>query len=101
VQIEHFSRRHPSMTIDDGYAVQRAWVALKLAEGRTLRGHKIGLTSRAMQQASQISEPDFGALLDDMFFAEGGDIPVRRFIKPAGGGGTRLFCSKNLSRVRV
>lgn len=82
VQVEQFSRRHPSMTVDDGYAVQRAWVGLKLAEGRTLRGHKIGLTSRAMQLASQITEPDFGALLDDMFFADNGDIPLQRFIKP-------------------
>ena len=41
---------------------------IKLAEGRVKRGHKIGLTSRAMQQASQIDEPDFGMLLDDMFF---------------------------------
>jgi len=66
VQVEHFSRRFPGMTIEDGYAVSRAWVAMKLAQGRTVRGHKIGLTSRAMQVSSQISEPDFGTLLDDM-----------------------------------
>jgi len=82
VQVEHFSKRFPEMTIADGYAVSRAWVALKLAQGRVARGHKIGLTSRAMQQASQISEPDYGTLLDDMFFAEGGDIPMSRFIAP-------------------
>jgi 2-oxo-hept-3-ene-1,7-dioate hydratase len=70
------------MTIDDGYAIQREWVAMKLAEGRVLRGHKIGLTSRAMQMSSQIDEPDYGALLDDMFFESGGDIPVARFILP-------------------
>jgi 2-oxo-hept-3-ene-1,7-dioate hydratase len=45
------------------------------------RGHKIGLTSRAMQQSSQIDEPDFGTLLDDMFF-EPGEIPAERFIAP-------------------
>jgi 2-oxo-hept-3-ene-1,7-dioate hydratase len=70
------------MTIDDGYAIQRAWVKLKLAEGRTIRGRKIGLTSRAMQQASQIDEPDYGVLLDDMFFEDGADIPASRFIEP-------------------
>jgi 2-oxo-hept-3-ene-1,7-dioate hydratase len=80
-QVEHFSRRHPGMTIEDGYAVSRAWVALKVAEGRQVRGHKIGLTSRAMQQSSQIDEPDYGTLLDDMFFAPG-DIPTERFIAP-------------------
>jgi 2-oxo-hept-3-ene-1,7-dioate hydratase len=81
VQVEHFSKRFPGMTVDDGYAVSRAWVKMKIAEGRVPRGHKIGLTSRAMQQASQIDEPDFGTLLDDMFF-EPGDIPASRFIAP-------------------
>lgn len=82
VQLRHFSRAHPGMTIDDGYAIQRAWVDLKLAEGRVRRGHKIGLTSRAMQMSSQIDEPDYGALLDDMFFESGGDIPLSCFILP-------------------
>jgi 2-oxo-hept-3-ene-1,7-dioate hydratase len=81
VQVEHFSKRHPGMTLEDGYAVSRAWVAMKLAEGRRVIGHKIGLTSRAMQLASQISEPDYGTLLDDMLF-EPGDIPATRFIAP-------------------
>jgi 2-oxo-hept-3-ene-1,7-dioate hydratase len=81
VQVEHFSKRFPAMTVEDGYAVSRAWVEMKIAQGRMARGHKIGLTSRAMQQASQISEPDFGTLLDDMFFAPG-DIPIDRFIAP-------------------
>src|SRR5688572_30428013 len=81
VQLRHFSARHPDMTIDDGYAIQRAWLALRLAEGRVVKGRKIGLTSRAMQQSSQIDEPDFAPLLDDMFFAEG-DIPFDRFIAP-------------------
>ena len=70
------------MTIEDGYAIQRAWVALELADGRVVKGRKIGLTSRAMQQSSQIDEPDFAPLMDDMFFANGGDIPMSRFIAP-------------------
>ncbi len=67
-QVEHFSKRFPSMTIEDGYRVSRAWVELQLAEGRQVIGHKIGLTSRAMQQASQIDEPDYGTLLDNMLY---------------------------------
>jgi 2-oxo-hept-3-ene-1,7-dioate hydratase len=80
--VRHFSREFPQMTIDDGYAVQRAWVALELADGRVIKGRKIGLTSRAMQQASQITEPDYAPLMDDMFFEPGGDIPFERFIAP-------------------
>ena len=79
--LRHFSSAHPDMTIEDGYAIQRAWVALEKADGRVVRGRKIGLTSRAMQQASQITEPDFAPLMDDMFFAPG-DIPIDRFIAP-------------------
>jgi len=80
-QIRQISLDHPEITIDDGYAIQRQWLDLKIAEGRSIKGHKIGLTSRAMQQASQIDEPDYGTLLDDMFFGEG-DIPAERFIVP-------------------
>ena len=82
VQVEHFSKRFPEMTIEDGYAISRAWVKQKIAEGRVAKGHKIGLTSRAMQQSSQITEPDYGTLLDDMFFEQGSDIPFARFIAP-------------------
>jgi 2-oxo-hept-3-ene-1,7-dioate hydratase len=82
VQIRQLSLQYPEMTIEDAYAIQRAWVAIKIAAGRTLKGRKIGLTSRAMQQSSQIDEPDYGDLLDDMFFRDGSDIPISRFIVP-------------------
>ena len=82
VQVPHFSLEFPDITIDDAYAVQHAWIAAKLKEGRTIRGHKIGLTSKAMQRSSNISEPDYGVLLDDMFFESGADIPLDRFIEP-------------------
>ena len=81
VQVEHFSKRYPGMTIEDGYAISRAWMKLKAAQGRSVIGHKIGLTSRAMQISSQISEPDYGTLLDDMLYGPG-DIPQDRFIAP-------------------
>lgn len=76
------SFEYPSITIADAYAIQRAGIALQLGQGRTIKGHKIGLTSRAMQQSSQITEPDYGVLLDDMFFDSGGDIPLSRFVAP-------------------
>jgi len=80
-QLRHFSKQHPSMTIDDGYAIQRAWVKLEQADGHRIVGRKIGLTSRAMQQASQIDEPDFAPLMSDMVFAAG-EIAIERFIAP-------------------
>jgi 2-oxo-hept-3-ene-1,7-dioate hydratase len=86
VPLEHFSKRHPGMTVEDGYRIGRAWVALQVAQGRRVIGHKIGLTSRAMQISSQIDEPDFGTLLESMRFTaqadEVLDIPASRFIAP-------------------
>ena len=82
LQIAQFSLEHPEMTLEDGYAISRAWVKQKLAGGRRVIGHKIGLTSRAMQRSSNVTEPDFGTLLDDMLFPDGQDIPVARFIEP-------------------
>jgi 2-oxo-hept-3-ene-1,7-dioate hydratase len=80
--IRILSAEYPGMTIADAYAVQRAWIARKLESGRVIKGHKIGLTSKAMQNAVNIREPDYGALLDDMFFADGDEIPTERFIAP-------------------
>jgi 2-oxo-hept-3-ene-1,7-dioate hydratase len=81
-QMRQLSLEHPGMTIEDAYAVQKAWVERKTAAGRIIEGHKIGLTSKAMQQSSNIDEPDYGALLDDMFFTDGSELPMDRFILP-------------------
>jgi 2-oxo-hept-3-ene-1,7-dioate hydratase len=82
VQLGQFSQRFPSMSLDDSYAIQRAWMALKREAGHRVIGHKIGLTSRAMQMASQISEPDHGVLLDHMLLRDGSDVEAARFIVP-------------------
>ncbi|HTR35514.1 MAG TPA: 2-oxo-hepta-3-ene-1,7-dioic acid hydratase [Bryobacteraceae bacterium] len=81
-QIRQLSLQYPEMTIDDAYAVQKAWVTLKTKAGHPIRGHKIGLTSKAMQYSSNINEPDYGALLENMFYADGSEIPIDRFIVP-------------------
>src|SRR5665647_249439 len=83
-QIRQLSQEYPDITIADAYAIQKAWIAIKVAEGRVIKGHKIGLTSKAMQSALGIDEPDSGVLLDDMFFADGGLVPSDHFI------GTRI-----------
>lgn len=79
-QIRQISLELPGISIADSYAIQKAWVEMKVAQGRVVKGHKIGLTSKAMQSALNIDEPDSGVLLDDMFFADGGLIPTERFI---------------------
>lgn len=81
-QVRQFSLEYPDLGVEDAYAIQQAWVEMKIARGNRLKGHKIGLTSRAMQRAANITEPDYGALLEDMFFADGHDVPMHRFIEP-------------------
>ena len=81
-QIGLLSLKHPGMTMDDAYAVQAAWTARKLAAGRRIIGRKIGLTSKAMQQALGIDIPDSGVLFDDMLFSNGATVPAGRFIQP-------------------
>lgn len=81
-QVRAPTLRHPEITMADAYAIQNAWVDLKIAAGNPLRGYKIGLTSRAMQMAVGINEPDHGVLLEDMFFESNGTIPIDRFIAP-------------------
>ena len=81
-QIRPTSALFPGMTLDDAYRIQHAVVARKLTEGRHIVGRKIGLTSRAMQQAMQIDEPDYGTLLDDMIFESGSTLEAARYTDP-------------------
>jgi 2-oxo-hept-3-ene-1,7-dioate hydratase len=82
VQMGLLSIQHPDMTMDDAYAVQAAFVAQRHAQGRKTIGWKIGLTSKAMQSALNITTPDSGVLMDDMAFGNGAIIPTNRFIQP-------------------
>ena len=81
-QIDPVTVEHPHMTIDDAYAIQNAWLQIELERGRLLVGHKIGLTSRAMQLAMNIDSPDSGYLLDDMVFENGCQLEVARYCDP-------------------
>lgn len=96
-QIRQLSQDFPEITIADAYAIQKAWVEVKIAEGRIVKGHKIGLTSKAMQSALNIDEPDSGVLLDDMFFADGGIVPTERFIATRVEAELAFIMSKRLS----
>src|SRR5579884_1307614 len=80
--ITQLSITYPEIELEDAYIIQRLWAEMKMSEGRRHVGHKIGLTSRAMQMASKITEPDYGHLMDDMLYPDGMAIPADRFMKP-------------------
>ncbi|MFG1619901.1 2-oxo-hept-4-ene-1,7-dioate hydratase [Nonomuraea wenchangensis] len=71
--------RHPGMDIEDAYAVQALWAERRVAAGHRIVGHKIGLTSKAMQAATGITEPDYGVIFDDMVLENGVVLPYDDF----------------------
>jgi len=81
-QIRQTTSVHPDMTVEDAYRVQAAWLGLRLERGERLIGHKIGLTSHAMQQAMNITTPDSGFLTDAMVFPPGQGPPAEDFCDP-------------------
>jgi 2-keto-4-pentenoate hydratase len=72
----------PDLAIEDAYAIAQRIVDGRVQGGARVVGHKIGLTSHAVQQQLGVSEPDFGALLDVMALPDGGSVEVDRFIAP-------------------
>lgn len=81
-QALQLSKTWPDITIEDAYAIQSEVISHKIASGAKLIGHKIGLTSKAMQQSSQINEPDYGHLLDYMMIADGAKVPHENYCVP-------------------
>jgi 2-oxo-hept-3-ene-1,7-dioate hydratase len=81
-QIRQTTSVYPQATMDDAYRIQDAWLGLRLARGERLVGHKIGLTSRAMQTAMNITTPDSGFLTDAMVVKPDSELAVDRFCDP-------------------
>ena len=81
-QIKPLTLDLPDMDMQDAYAIQARWIELKIARGAHIDGYKIGLTSRAMQQAMNIDTPDYGVLLDSMHFSNHANIAANQFLDP-------------------
>lgn len=77
--IPRITARHPEATIEDSYAIQGRWRDRELARGRRLVGRKIGLTSKAMQAATGITEPDYGVMFADTVVETGSVLEFDRF----------------------
>ncbi|HZM36326.1 MAG TPA: 2-oxo-hepta-3-ene-1,7-dioic acid hydratase [Burkholderiales bacterium] len=80
--VVQLSKTWPEITIEDAYAVQGLVNDAKVRAGSKVIGNKIGLTSKAMQQSSQIDEPDYGVLHDYMQVEDGAAVPFERYIVP-------------------
>ena len=82
VQIPLLSETYPDADVVDAYEIATLVSRLRLAAGRTVKGHKVGLTSKAMREMSLATEPDFGTLFDHWFVPEGTLIPAGSLFRP-------------------
>ncbi len=80
--VVQLSKTWPDIKIEDSYEISSEVTRRKIAKGAKLIGHKIGLTSKAMQQSSQIDEPDYGHLLDTMLIGDGAKVKHSDYCVP-------------------
>ncbi len=80
--IEPLTAAHPDLALEDAYEIQLLQIRARLSAGATIKGHKVGLTSAAMQRQLGVDQPDYGHLLDDMFHLEYAPIPADSLLQP-------------------
>lgn len=81
--IEPLTERVPDLIIEDAYRISLAVLDRRLAEGETVVGKKIGLTSKAVQETLKVDEPDFGFITDVMVYRSGDTVEIARdLIRP-------------------
>jgi len=80
--IEPLLDTYPDIVGADSYEIQLLQIARRLADGATVKGHKVGLTSVAMQRQMKVNQPDYGHLLSDMFYPENMPIAATEFLQP-------------------
>lgn len=82
VQGKRPSEMFPEIEIEDSYAISSMVAQRRVEQGAKIIGHKIGLTSKAMQAASKIDEPDYGYIFDDLLIENGAKVPFENFCVP-------------------
>ena len=65
--ITPISETYPTADIGDAYRISQAVTDRQVEAGRVIKGHKIGLTSKAMRALTNATEPDYGTMFDNWF----------------------------------
>src|SRR5580692_5172945 len=73
---------HPNIDVVDAYEIQLINIRQRVAEGARVVGHKVGLSSLAMQQMMGVDEPDYGHLLDEMQVFEDTPVKAAKYLYP-------------------
>ena len=80
--VEPLSSRFPDMTLADAYDIQLRQIQARRDAGRRVIGHKVGLTSAAMQRQLGVDQPDYGHVTDDMLFLEHVPVASDAYLQP-------------------
>ena len=80
--ISPLTAAQPGIDVVDAYEIQLINIRQRVAEGARVVGHKVGLSSLAMQQMMGVDEPDYGHLLDEMQVFEDMPVPAARYLYP-------------------
>ena len=94
--VRPLTERHPDISIEDAYQIQKQLMKLRLAAGERVIGKKIGVTSKAVMNMLGVYQPDFGYLTDGMVYNEGQAIPMSRLIQPKAEGEIAIVLKKTL-----
>ena len=98
--VSPLSERWPEMTVTDAYEIQLENIRRRCEAGETVRGQKVGLTAKVMQEMLGVDEPDYGHLLDSMFIADGGEVSAADFASRASRSKSRSSSGRH-SPVRI
>jgi 2-keto-4-pentenoate hydratase len=74
--------RELTADIGSAYAIQYKNIHRRINQGAEIVGHKVGLTSKAMQDQLGVEEPDSGILLDDMVLPSGSPLIMETLLRP-------------------
>lgn len=94
--VEPLTDRHPDLTIEDAYQVQRRMIARRLQDGERIVGKKIGVTSQAVMDMLGVRQPDFGMLTDAMVYNEGQPVEANTLIQPKAEGEIAFLLKRDL-----
>jgi 2-oxopent-4-enoate/cis-2-oxohex-4-enoate hydratase len=96
--VEPLTTRKPDLTIEDAYRISRRLLDRRLSSGEKVIGKKTGVTSKVVQTALGVHQPDFGYLTDVMLFPNGADVPIgKTLIQPRAEGEIAFFLEKDLT----
>lgn len=99
--IKPLTETYSDITSEDAYRIQLAQLDIKKSEGAVVKGLKIGLTSKAMQEMLNVHTPDYGFVLDTMIYGEHDEISVEQFLQPKVEFEIAFFFNKQLAGPNV